>query len=69
MTVASGGDATPGARKRHIGLFVPDLSGGGAERMMVRLAAAFASQGDRVDLILVEAKGPYLVSSRGCANR
>ncbi|MBA3890760.1 MAG: glycosyltransferase, partial [Gemmatimonadaceae bacterium] len=27
---------------------------------MVRLAAAFASQGDRVDLILVRAFGPYL---------
>jgi hypothetical protein len=45
--------------KRRIALFVPSLSGGGAERMMVHLANAFVERGTQVDLVLVRAVGAY----------
>ncbi len=41
-------------------LFVPDLRGGGAERVMVNLASGFSERGYRVDLLLVKAAGPFL---------
>ena len=44
----------------RIALFLPDLSGGGAERMMVNLARGFASRGLRVDMVLLRASGAYL---------
>jgi glycosyltransferase involved in cell wall biosynthesis len=44
----------------RIALFLPDLSGGGAERMMVNLARGFASRGLRVDIVLLRASGAYL---------
>ena len=44
----------------RIAIFVPSLSGGGAERVMVTLANAFAARGFVVDLVLATAKGPYL---------
>jgi glycosyltransferase involved in cell wall biosynthesis len=47
-------------RPEKITLFVPTLCGGGAERVMVYLANGFACRGFAVDLVLVEAKGPYL---------
>ncbi|MCZ2207534.1 glycosyltransferase [Cylindrospermopsis raciborskii] len=47
-------------RPEKITLFVPTLCGGGAERVMVYLANGFAHRGFAVDLVLVEAKGPYL---------
>ena len=37
-----------------------NLSGGGAERMMVNLANGLAAQGVGVDLLLARASGPYL---------
>ena len=43
-----------------IGLFLPSLAGGGAERVFVQLANAFVALGFRVDLALASAKGPYL---------
>lgn len=43
-----------------IALFVPSLRGGGAERVMLSLASAFSDRGHRVDLVLVNAEGPYL---------
>lgn len=43
-----------------IAIFLPSLIGGGAERVMVTLANAFASRGYSVDLILSVAEGPYL---------
>jgi glycosyltransferase involved in cell wall biosynthesis len=44
----------------HIALFVPSLRGGGAEKVMLSLASAFSDRGQRVDLVLVNAEGPYL---------
>lgn len=44
----------------YIAIFIPSLRGGGAERVMVSLANDFAARGHRVDLVLVEAVGPYL---------
>lgn len=44
----------------RIAIFLPSLSGGGAERVMVTLANAFAEQGYAVDLVLAKVGGPYL---------
>lgn len=44
----------------HIALFVPDLSGGGAERVMLNLAHGFLERGITTDLVLLNAKGAYL---------
>jgi len=41
-------------------IFLPSLSGGGAERVMVNLANGFAHRGFSVDLVLVKAEGVYL---------
>lgn len=46
--------------KKDIAIFLPSLVGGGAERVMVTLANGFAQRGYRVDLVLAEARGPYL---------
>ncbi len=43
-----------------LALFFPDLSGGGAERVMVNLAEGFAQRGLRVDMVLVRVAGAYL---------
>ena len=45
---------------RHVALFLPSLRGGGAERAMLDIAGGFAANGDVVDLVLVNAEGPYL---------
>ena len=42
-----------------VAIHVPDLSGGGAERMMVNLANEFASRGLRTDLVVTHFKGTY----------
>lgn len=44
----------------HIALFLPDLNGGGAERVMLTLAKYFAAQGHRVDMVLARAEGALL---------
>lgn len=44
----------------RIAIFLPSLNGGGAERVMVTLANAFAARGYDVDLVLSSAEGPYL---------
>ena len=43
-----------------IAIYLPSLTGGGAERVMVTLANGFAAQGHAVDLVLATAEGPYL---------
>lgn len=43
----------------RIALYVPNLSGGGAERVMVTVANALVERGHAVDLLLVQAKGDY----------
>ena len=45
---------------KRIGIFLPSLNGGGAERVMVTLANGFAARGYAVDLVLATAQGPYL---------
>ena len=44
----------------RIAIYLPSLSGGGAERVMVTLANTFVKLGFKVDLILAMAEGPYL---------
>lgn len=43
----------------RIALYVPNLSGGGAERVMVTVANALSERGHDVDLVLVKATGDY----------
>lgn len=43
-----------------LAIFLPSLNGGGAERSMLNLAHGFAERGYAVDLVLAQAKGPYL---------
>ncbi len=43
-----------------LAIFLPSLSGGGAERAMLNLAHGLAECGYAVDLVLAQAKGPYL---------
>jgi glycosyltransferase involved in cell wall biosynthesis len=42
-----------------ISLFIPSLSGGGAERAIIHLAQGFAQQGFQVDLVVAQQKGSY----------
>ena len=44
----------------HIALFLPDLNGGGAERVMLTLAKYFVGRGHRVDFVLARAEGALL---------
>ena len=44
---------------RHICIFVPTLEIGGAERVSVTLANAFADRGNRVTLLTVRDSGPF----------
>ena len=46
--------------QKHFALLLPDLSGGGAERMMLHVAQGLADLGHRIDLVLVRARGEYL---------
>ncbi|MEM8777524.1 MAG: glycosyltransferase [Cyanobacteria bacterium P01_G01_bin.49] len=45
---------------KKIAVFLADLEGGGAERVMLNIANGFVSKGVEVDLLLVKSKGPYL---------
>lgn len=47
--------------KPLVSVFLPALKGGGAERAMLYLAIGLAERGWRVDLVLAEAFGEYLV--------
>ena len=47
------------AQIAHVAFFVPSLRGGGAEKVTVTLANAFARKGLKVDLLLAQAEGPY----------
>ncbi|MEO1404369.1 MAG: glycosyltransferase, partial [Cyanobacteria bacterium J06635_1] len=46
--------------KPSISLFIPNLDGGGAERVMLHLAEGFAERGLQVDLVVARAQGAYL---------
>jgi len=45
---------------KRLAVFVPELLGGGAQRTMLNLAQGMAERGYTVDLVLAQAKGPYL---------
>ena len=63
MTTACCAGATRffrGLSIQRICIYIPTLHGGGAERMMVNLANDLTARGYIVDLVLVEARGPYL---------
>lgn len=55
-------------RAPDVALFVPSLYGGGAENVMVNLAAGLVARGLEVDVVAVRAEGAYLadVPSRAC---
>ena len=44
----------------RVALFTASMRGGGAERVMLTLAAGFAERGVGVDLVLVKAEGEYM---------
>jgi glycosyltransferase involved in cell wall biosynthesis len=46
--------------KERLAFFLPDLSDGGAERIMLNLADGIAARGYPLDLVLASAQGPYL---------
>jgi glycosyltransferase involved in cell wall biosynthesis len=46
--------------KERLAIFVPSVSGGGAERVMVILANSYSAMGYEVDLVLAKAEGAYL---------
>jgi glycosyltransferase involved in cell wall biosynthesis len=47
-------------KSMSVGVFLPKLDGGGAERAMLHLAGGLADLGIKTDLILAEAAGDYL---------
>ena len=51
-----------------IAIYLPSLRGGGAERVMVILANAFAERGYAVDLVLASATGPYIAEVSPAVN-
>jgi glycosyltransferase involved in cell wall biosynthesis len=46
----------------RLAFFLPSLEGGGAQRVMLNLAAGFCDRGFRADLVLASAEGDYLPS-------
>lgn len=56
-TPATGDDRPPAGTIRRIAVVMHDMRGGGAERMMINLAAGFADRGLAVDLVCVRAAG------------
>jgi glycosyltransferase involved in cell wall biosynthesis len=52
-------DPASSARRPDVALFLPSLAGGGAERVMLDLAGAFADTGVAVDLVLASPHGSY----------
>ncbi len=52
--------STDFSQTQSIAILLPDLRGGGAERVMVDLAREFARLGHRVEFVLVRAEGEFL---------
>ena len=50
----------PDAPRKRIAIFLPNLGGGGAERVALATAKDLAERGHHVDLVLVEASGDLL---------
>jgi glycosyltransferase involved in cell wall biosynthesis len=47
-------------QRKRLAIYLPSLTGGGAERAMLNLAHGLAGSGCDVDLVLAQAKGSYL---------
>src|SRR4029453_4618375 len=47
-------------KAHRLAFFMPNLEGGGAERVMVHLVAGFAERGFPLSLLFAQAEGPYL---------
>jgi glycosyltransferase involved in cell wall biosynthesis len=47
-----------------ISILLPDLCGGGAERVSIDLARAFAAKGHQVEFVLMSAMGDFLAETR-----
>lgn len=47
-----------------VAILLPDLRGGGAERVSLDLAREFADQGHRVDIVLMTEVGEFLEEAR-----
>lgn len=47
------------AAKPHLAFVLPSLAGGGAERVILSLAASLLERGYRIDLVLGRLRGPY----------
>lgn len=45
---------------QRLAIFIPSLNGGGAQRLILKLADGFVRRGYCVDLVLAQATGPYL---------
>jgi glycosyltransferase involved in cell wall biosynthesis len=60
MMQASSAEASP-----LVAFFIQDLRGGGAERSVVRLANGVAARGYRVDLVVMQGKGPFMAEVDG----
>lgn len=52
-------------QRKQFAIYLPSLYGGGAERVMLNLAHGLAGCGYAVDLVLAQAKGPYLSDVHG----
>ena len=50
--------------QKRLAIFLPSLNGGGAEHAMLNLAHGLSERGLSVDLVLAQAKGPYLANVR-----
>jgi len=56
--------------KKTLALFLPSLAHGGAERVMLNIAIGLHQRGEfDIDLVLVEASGPYLEQARASGVR
>jgi len=53
------------APPKRLAILVPGLYGGGAERVMLKLAQGISARGHAVDLVLARAEGPYLAAVPG----
>ena len=49
------------SEKKKLSFFLPSLEGGGAEKVVVNLIKEFVKRGIESELVLVNAKGPYLI--------
>ena len=55
-----GAEPIRGTQQKKISIVLHDVRGGGAERMMLRIAKGICDRGRNVDLVLVKAQGEFL---------